>query len=434
MRRLLALLLVLGLCLPLPAVGRDVLLIDDDKAGALELEGLIGACFPSDFRTDSGTLAFYAAKRERLERNKAGAALDAAYKSGDPEKVAQARQALEPYFSSSLSSSSSSGAAPQAGKGGGDEGGSPGEVDGRTCLRTVAPGEEEAAFLRRAFATGDERAVSDYVLANGADMAILLASETSRSLVRSRIFVYERGEVAKVYERIESEKEKSSDEAQALFALVPYFFPPDSSLVVFDRTAPDFETLRPRGPYLVARPGTYSYNDENIGGRGYLQVPPSQIVHLSYFHQKRVPSPLLATGFSNGIEIRANGALLGRTPVMLDGLMSPFSLTASMEGRKSLSFQSDKPLKELDIRLLPASLGRNELYEKARDGFYWAFARTIALFGGRVLASSLAGEGEAWKVAGLALEGAVWISVVDLIRDLFDYYRAGINISEQGGL
>ena len=82
------------------------------------------------------------------------------------------------------------------------------------------------------------------------------------------------------------------------------------------------------------------------------------------------------------------------------------------------------------VELKPQWMDDTGLYEKAKDDFYGSFARSLLIFGLRIAAGSLGGSGSQWyEAAGIALDGALVLSLTDLAAKLIEYYRCSEYIS-----
>lgn len=402
MKKLIALFFVMVAVLSLAfASERTVGLIESDDCDAFDLEALIARCFPADFRTDDALIASRKAKQESQQRQVFEKALDAAYQKENNEAVIQASDNLSGFVLNF------------------DE----------TAPITKTLLVDYSDSLLKMFTSNDSEALSDYCIANSLDILILMTSRKINNLIRCRIFVFET-EPIKVYEHICLETDIDFKDEDAVFSLMPYFYPSESSLIVFDDAVPEFASIKANGEFAVARPGTYEYQDANDEKTKMLEVPQKQIVHLSYSHDSAQYASILVTGSSQKTSIKANGSDFGNVPIVLDNLSIPFTMTASESGFKTQHLQSSSDASQIHFSMTPSWLSENVLYQKARDDFYWSFARSLVIFGAEVLISSMEDKNPAYKAAGIAVSGALAISLVDLFGNLFDYYRTSVRVAE----
>lgn len=425
--------ILMAVLMPLPAANRVIGFIDDDTAEVFDMGVLLENLFRFDFRDDEGTLSYYRQKQKQRLLDEAGIALDKAYASDNQSKIDAAR---ESFLNAGLHAGTQPG------------------------LDEDIPASvfKEIEFDKRLYdwlALGDDQKLADYLLINGLDLLLMITSTGIDDLIRCRVFAFD-GKASGIYEHISLSAERDFNEADLIMALMPYFYPPDSSLIIFDSARPAFASLAspdaspasaPAGTsggyanqYQIVRPGIYEYFDEEEQGMKSIAVGSREAVHLCISPAAVKTSRVLVTGSSNQIEVWANGEKAGNAPLCIEGLSIPFTLAASQQSRKPLSFNaSDEAMRHIHFDMEPDGMGSDsmepdgtgysEIYRKARNDFYWSFARSLIIFGTEVLISSAEGHGNFIKTAGFAVSGALLISLIDLISDLTDYYRAGITIS-----
>ncbi len=414
--------ILMAALMPLPAADRVIGFIDDDAAEVFDMGVLLDELFRFDFREDEGTLSYYRQKQRQRLLDEAGIALDKAYASEDQSKIDTARKA---FLNAGLYATQ-----PDI-----DEG-------------VPASVFKKIEFDQRLYdwlALGDDQRLADYLLINGLDLLLMMTSTSIDDLVRCRVFAFD-GRTSRIYEHISLSAERDFNEADLIMALMPYFYPSDSSLIIFDSARPAFVSLASSDAslasspaetaggyarqYQIVRPGIYEYFDEKGEGMKSIVVSSREAVHLDISPAAVKTSGVLVTGSSNQIEVWANGKKAGNVPLRIEGLSSPFTLAASRQSRKPLSFNaSDEAMRHIHFDMGPDGTDDSEGYRKARNDFYWSFARSLMIFGAEVLISSAEGYGDFVKTAGFAVSGALLISLIDLLSDLADYYRAGITIS-----
>lgn len=366
----------------------------EDGLDIFDIPSLLETYFAYDLRDDSASLAFHSARNAAEQYNALGKALDRALSSEEADEIAKARLALESF---------------EAGD----------DDSGRPCSFSYMQLTDE---IRSAFESGDSIFLDDWMLANGLDILLWFSSTTRDRLVRYRIRVYDKS-LHVVYDRLSDLAEIDFQSAEAVLSLLDFFYPADAGILVFDAVIPGFLSIEPEGEMAVLRAGLYSYEDLNTGRTELIEVRPRQVTHLMYTDPPSPTFSLLVTGDSNSIRLNIDGTDKGSLPLNLDGVSLPLRLNASAEGMMSFSAQLTGDTKELQINLIPAGLGDIGDYDRARKDFYRSFARTLALFGLEVAFSSFRETKPFMSAASYAGAGALAISVVDLLSDLFDYYR-----------
>lgn len=228
------------------------------------------------------------------------------------------------------------------------------------------------------------------------DKIIFLFTENLQLLKRVRLYVYERetDQLSLVFNKIE---EIITDE-QIVFALMPYFYSEGSSLLVH----PD-KSLSP-----------IDAGDE---------YEKSSIIYLEEDKIEKETVDLVVTGFSNSINLEVDGQVKGKLPLFIENVEVPFVLDAFVEGFDSSLIQANKSLKQVHFSLLPQELSKSIDYDESRKGFYTNFALSLGLFGLKVLSLNIDS-----KLLTTFVDGAIVISILDLVSSLFDYYNSSTYI------
>ena len=78
----------------------------------------------------------------------------------------------------------------------------------------------------------------------------------------------------------------------------------------------------------------------------------------------------------------------------------------------------------LSVELKPLWMGNEPILKRKKDAFYWAFARSLLIFGTK-LALGVFNDGSSNVLSSLDMvsNGLLTVSVVDTVGSLVDYYR-----------
>ena len=184
--------------------------------------------------------------------------------------------------------------------------------------------------------------------------------------------------------------------------------------------------------YLLASSGehTFEISKQGYGVRRFKAMIPENEVCT-------IETSLVAPEYSQvnvdshpSSNVYYEGQLLGSTPLVVEGYTIPLVLRFSADGYANKTISLAEPAEDLFVELKPQWMDDTSLYEKARDDFYGSFARSLLVFGLRIASGSLGGYGGQWyEIAGIALDGALVLSLTDLAAKLIEYYRCSEYIS-----
>ena len=122
--------------------------------------------------------------------------------------------------------------------------------------------------------------------------------------------------------------------------------------------------------------------------------------------------------------VKVNGIELGKTPLLLESYSLPLTLRFENDLYMGKSVGITDNLNRIKIDLKPAWMANQDLLKKSKDSFYWAFARSILIFGSK-LALGLFNDGNNKILSSMdiAISGILAVSVVDTVGCLVDYFK-----------
>lgn len=128
--------------------------------------------------------------------------------------------------------------------------------------------------------------------------------------------------------------------------------------------------------------------------------------------------------------ISSDGNILGVTPYTLTDYTLPLMLNFSSEGYVNKTISLDEERKSISVELKPSWMNDEESYDKARTNFYNSFARSLLIFGLKIVSKSFSSNyNEFWMATDTICTGALFLSLTDLAVNLIDYYKYSEYIS-----
>lgn len=128
--------------------------------------------------------------------------------------------------------------------------------------------------------------------------------------------------------------------------------------------------------------------------------------------------------------ISSDGNILGVTPYTLTDYTLPLMLNFNSEGYVNKTISLDEEKKSISVELKPSWMNDEESYEKARTNFYNSFARSLLIFGLKIVSKSFSSNyNEFWMATDTICTGALFLSLTDLAVNLIDYYKYSEYIS-----
>ncbi|MBO4410252.1 MAG: hypothetical protein J5775_05825 [Spirochaetales bacterium] len=254
------------------------------------------------------------------------------------------------------------------------------------------------------------------------------------------LYAYSYGdrEAVLVFERLAQDSEKYT--VDAALKIAPYFTSRTPALLLLEYLVPgthielDDSEVRALEDYVMTTEGRHTvrlsasgyeerYFATELSGTSVFSVDAS--MKAVVLHGLRLESTPAA-------DVVVDGKTIGQTPLVLETYRLPFSATFEAEGYASGKLSlTGEPMDTVSVSLKPQWMADGSNLKKAKDGFYSDLARTIILFGVKVLARSFDdGTGTFFPALNAVADGALTISLVDLLGSLIDYYRTSEYVSE----
>ena len=424
MKRSFALLvvLVLSLCALAQVWAKDysVLIIPQNQ----ELSSYMEAFFPLVSYDD--TVVRDWANDDRTSQLKTlGEALDKAYSSEDGSAIEKARSSYDEAVGND-SSNPPIAADNEA-------------VEGFPVRYVGVPSSLGGDFdVSRAVSEKDTISLKLVCSLSGADMLVIPVTDSIGGFCHAAIYVYR-----KAYDSLELCFESISQQSnvipvKAVLSLSGFFISYPVSLVSFNgipqgsQVVVDGNQVSIVDGYMLVSSGehTFEISKQGYGLRRFKAVIPENEVCT-------IETSLVAPEYSQvnvdshpASNVYYEGQLLGSTPLVVEGYTIPLVLRFSADGYANKTISLAEPAEDLFVELKPQWMDDTSLYEKARDDFYGSFARSLLVFGLRIASGSLGGSGGQWyEIAGIALDGALVLSLTDLAAKLIEYYRCSEYIS-----
>ena len=365
------------------------------------------------------------ANYDRLSQLKTlGEALDKAYSSEDGNAVEKARSAYEEALGKDLSNAANA----------------VDEERGDFSVKYVGvPNSLGADFdIAKAVSENDSLSLQLACSLSGADMLVVPVTDSLGGFWHTAVYVYR-----KAYDSVELcfeivSQEQGTLPAKAVLSLARFFFaypvsllsldgiPQGSNVVVDGVVAPMVDG------YMLVSSGdhTFEVSKQGYGTRRFrTQIPENEVCTIETSLSVPEYSPVSVDSHPAS-RVYYDGQLLGDTPLVVEGYTLPLVLRFSADGYSNKTISLADPVGSLFVELKPQWMDDTGLYEKAKDDFYGLFARSLLIFGLRIAAGSLGGSGSQWyEAAGIALDGALVLSLTDLAAKLIEYYRCSEYIS-----
>lgn len=123
-------------------------------------------------------------------------------------------------------------------------------------------------------------------------------------------------------------------------------------------------------------------------------------------------------------EVLIGGKAVGRTPLLIDSYSVPTSIRLSLDGYSDAVVGLTQKRDSISVELKPAWMADKNILREKKDDFYAAFARSLLIFGAKIVTRTLNnGENTFLSVLDIAAGGALTVSIADMVGCLIDYYR-----------
>ena len=375
--------------------------------------------YPSNTETERYITAFFSqiiadnTKKslviERLQRKadkELGEALAKAYKTEDEAKVNEAREAYENRTV---------------------------VLDDEPFFDLVLCEQPKETYDIKAMETGDVALLDMICRANGADLLVMPVISDIQNFKHLCLYVYQRGSyrLEMVFEQIVSRDaayfpvesamklgQILCDEPMAVLHLAGMV---DGSEVTVDGkivNSVDSNILSQAGRHIIGLDAT-GYIEKSVS----IDLPADTVSEVDaslqalLFENLRIESDPVA-------EVLIGGVKMGTTPLLVDSYSVPTSIRLSLDGYSDAVIGLTKKRDSISVSLKPAWMADEDILKKNKDDFYGAFARSLLIFGAKIVTRTLnKGDNTFLSVLDIAAGGALTVSIVDMVGCLIDYYR-----------
>ena len=375
--------------------------------------------YPSNTETERYITAFFPqitadnAKKtiilERLQRKvdkELGEALAKAYSTEDESKVNAAREAYdnrtvvledEPFF------------------------------DLKLCE------QPKEAYDIKALESGDAALLDMVCRANEADLLVMPVISDIQSFKHLCLYVYQRGsdKLELVFEQIVS-RDSAYFPIESAMKLGQILCDAPMAVLYLDKMVDgsevkvDGRTVNAVDNYILCEAGRHIIG---LDATGYIEKTVS--IDLPSDNVSEIDASLQALLFGNlriesdpVADVLIGGVKMGSTPLLVESYSVPTSIRLSHEGYSDAVIGLTKKRDSISLSLKPAWMADEDILKKNKDDFYGAFARSLLIFGAKIVTRTLNnGDNTFLSVLDIAAGGALTVSIVDMVGCLIDYYR-----------
>ena len=393
--------ILIGLCFSLCAESINVLVYPSNT----ETERYLILFFPR-IEADAQKRSLVAMRLQEKADKQLGEALDQAYKSEDEAKVNAAKEAYENRAV---------------------------KLDDEPFFNLQLCEQPKESYDISAMEKGDIALLDMICRRNQADILVMPVITDIRNFKHLCLYVYRRGSdrVNLVFEEI-----VSRDSA---------FFPLESAMKLG-------ESLCNREMALLNLEGMVEGSDVTVdgvrvnaveshiiceAGRHTIDLKATGYVDKTFEIDLPADTTTSADGSLNAIllgnlyiesdpvaEVLIGGVRMGSTPLLVESYSVPTSVRLSSEGYSDAVIGLTGKRDSISVSLKPAWMADKDILKKDKDGFYGAFARSLLIFGAKIVSRTLNnGDSTFLSVLDLAASGALTVSIVDMVGCLIDYYR-----------
>ena len=346
---------------------------------------------------------------ERLQRKtdkELGEALAKAYKTEDEAKVNEAREAYEnrtivledePFF------------------------------DLKLCE------QPKEAYDIKALESGEVALLDMICRANEADLLVMPVISDIQNFKLLRLYVYQRGSdsLELVFEQIVS-RDSAYFPVESAMKLGQMLCGEPMAVLYLDKmvdgseVSVDGRALNTVDSYILCEAGRRIIG---LSATGYIEKYVS--IDLPADSVSQIDASLQALLFGNlriesdpVADVLIGGVKMGSTPLLVESYSVPTSIRLSHEGYSDAVIGLTKKRDSISISLKPAWMADEDILKKNKDDFYGSFARSLLIFGAKIVTRTLNnGENTFLSVLDIAAGGALTVSIVDMVGCLIDYYR-----------
>ena len=180
----------------------------------------------------------------------------------------------------------------------------------------------------------------------------------------------------------------------------------------------DYYVLVPEGEHLISLSAT-GYITRNIK----LDLAGGVVSSIASKLSPILLSDLKITSDPEA-EVFIGGVSMGRTPLTVESYSLPASVRLTSEGYSDSVIGLTSQVPGISVSLKPKWMADEAILKENKDGFYAAFARSLLIFGAKIVSRTLNnGDNRFLSALDIAASGALTVSIVDMVGCLIDYYR-----------
>ena len=370
-----------------------------------ETERYITAFFPQ-ITADNTNRTIVLERLQRKVDKELGEALAKAYSTEDESKVNAAREAYdnrtvvledEPFF------------------------------DLKLCE------QPKEAYDIKVLENGDAALLDMVCRANEADLLVMPVISDIQSFKHLCLYVYQRGsdKLELVFEQIVS-RDSAYFPIESAMKLGRILCDAPMAVLYLDKMVDgsevkvDGRTVNAVDNYILCEAGRHIIG---LDATGYIEK--TVRIDLPSDNVSEIDASLQALLFGNlriesdpVADVLIGGVKMGSTPLLVESYSVPTSIRLSHEGYSDAVIGLTKKRDSISISLKPAWMADEDILKKNKDDFYGAFARSLLIFGAKIVTRTLNnGENTFLSVLDIAAGGALTVSIVDMVGCLIDYYR-----------
>ena len=370
-----------------------------------ETERYITAFFPQ-VTADNAKKSLVLERLQRKTDKELGEALAKSYKTEDEAKVNEAKEAYENRAVA---------------------------LEDEPFFDLVLCEQPKEAYDIKALESGDVALLDMICRANEADLLIMPVISDIQSFRHLCLYVYQRGsdKLELVFEQIVS-RDSAYFPVESAMRLGQILCNEPMAVLHLDRmvdgseVSVDGRIVNAVDNYILSEAGRHIIGLE---ATGYIEksvsidLPADTVseidasLHALLYGNLRIESDPVA-------DVLIGGVKMGSTPLVVESYSVPTSIRLSHEGYSDAVIGLTKKRDSISVSLKPAWMADEDILKKNKDDFYGAFARSLLIFGAKIVTRTLNnGDNRFLSVLDIAAGGALTVSIVDMVGCLIDYYR-----------
>ena len=409
-RKVLAILLCLGIFGSQTAFSQDynVLVYPQNS----QISSYIQAFFPSK-PSDSSTLADISQFSYQKELKANGEALSSAYSTEDETKIQAAK---EKYNNTKVQSLN----------------------DVESFDIKLVSFSDDSIDISSAINENDLLTFDYIASTSNANQIIIPITEQITGFNLNSIYLYDRAENTLTLIFEELTQTDNSYSLNVLLELAKLYDKSKTCVLTFDgliqgsQVLVDGEEVTLYNNACLLNEGTHNF-DITLNGYETKHLKTelkANTVSTMYVEMKAVVYDNLLIESTPTATVSLDGKEIGTTPYNLTNYTLPLVLNFNARGYMDKTVSLSAQTNSLSISLKPSWMNDEETYENSKRTFYNSFARSLLIFGLKIVAQSFNLNSTGfWNVTDILCTGALYLSLTDLAGNLIDYYRYSEYIS-----